>query len=137
LRKVRKDLATAAEGLGLETSEVSILFTGSAKMKSLNREYRGIPKETDVLSFPMGAPPRCMTVSARRLPVMLGDIVISIPKAVAQSREYGVTFQNELRRLLIHGLLHLAGYDHELNRYQKARMQKKEKELLSAVQAMD
>jgi probable rRNA maturation factor len=137
LRKVRKDLAAAAQGLGLEASEVSILFTGSAKITSLNREYRGIPKETDVLSFPMGAPARGVTGCARPLPVMLGDIVISIPKAIAQSREYGVTFQDELRRLLIHGLLHLAGYDHERNRYQKRRMQKKEKELLSAVQAMD
>jgi probable rRNA maturation factor len=127
----------AAGLLGLEGAELSLLFAGSMKMKSLNREYRGIPQDTDVLSFPMDTPSGRMSHSIRGLPVMLGDIVISVPKAVAQAKEYRVTFQDELRRLLIHGLLHLAGYDHELNRFQQARMEKKEKELLSAVQTMD
>lgn len=135
MRRVRKDLAAAAEGLGLGECELSILFAGSAKVKSLNTAYRGIPKETDVLSFPMDSPSRSATAAGH--PVILGDIIISIPKAAAQAREHGVTFQEELRRLLIHGLLHLAGYDHELNRYQKARMLKKEKELLGAVQTVD
>ena len=133
LRKVRKDLATAAARLGLENSEISILFTGSAKMKSLNTAYRGIPKETDVLSFPMDAPTGGGAISVHRLPVMLGDIVVSIPRAVSQAKENGVTLQEELRRLLIHGLLHLAGYDHEQSRFQKTRMEKKERELLNAV----
>ena len=137
LRKVRNDLAAAAARLGLGDAEVSLLFTGSAKMKSLNSKYRGIPKETDVLSFPMDAAAGPMAARMRGLPVMLGDIVISVPRAAAQATQDGVALHEELRRLLIHGLLHLAGYDHELGRVQKVRMEKKERELLNAVTTVD
>jgi rRNA maturation RNase YbeY len=112
-------------------------------MKSLNAEYRGIPRETDVLSFPLDVEPtqraaaRPLPFAPCPLPVLLGDIVISVPRASRQAREYGVAFPAELRRLLIHGLLHLAGFDHEKGRYQKARMEKKEKELLYALKEMD
>jgi len=137
LRKVRKDLAGAGALLGLADVELSIVFTGSMRMRSLNANYRGIPKETDVLSFPMETPSSRFPVSVHPSLLMLGDIVISVPRASRQAREYGVTFHEELRRLLIHGLLHLAGYDHEKGRYQKVRMEKKEKELLNALKEMD
>lgn len=154
LRRIRKDLARAASLLCLPDAELSILFVGSARMKSLNSEYRGIPRETDVLSFAMNEgqlfparasrytlhPPQADQpgLAPHSSPSLtLGDIVISVPRASRQAREYGVTFPAELRRLLIHGLLHLAGYDHEKGRYQKARMEKKEKELLYALKEMD
>ncbi|NJD56918.1 MAG: rRNA maturation RNase YbeY [Nitrospirae bacterium] len=143
LRKVRKDLAVAGTVIGLAGVELSISFIGSARMKSLNARYRGIPKDTDVLSFPMDTGP-IHSASARpvpsapcRLPVLLGDIVISVPRAARQAKAYGVAFHEEIRRLLVHGLLHLAGYDHEAGKYQKARMERKEKELLNALAEMD
>lgn len=132
-RRVRKDLAAALSLLGCEEAELSVLFTGSARMKQLNALYRGIPKETDVLSFAMDedfspvAPPSHI----------LGDIVISVPRTVEQARAYKTTFYEELLRLLLHGLLHLLGYDHEKSRYQKMKMEKMEKELLHAVTRLD
>jgi probable rRNA maturation factor len=140
LRRVRKDLAAALSLLGREEAELSILFVGSAKMKQLNRHYRGNSKETDVLSFPMEDaqaslhhPSHLTHQTSFLTPPLLGDIVISIPKTVAQARAYGTTFSEELLRLLIHGLLHLLGYDHEKTGYQKMRMEKKEKEIFHAV----
>lgn len=113
--------------LGLRRSELSVVFVGDVLMKDLNTRYRGINRTTDVLSFPL-------TDSGFPDPgEPLGDIVISLPKAVEQSKAYGVTLHEELIRLLLHGLLHLVGYDHEKNAYQKRRMQKKERELLDAL----
>lgn len=135
LRRVEDDLAKALRLLGQRQAELSVLFVGSAKMRQLNHGYRGIPKETDVLSFPMedaGTFNPCPDLS-HPAPRLLGDIVISVPKTVAQARAYNVTFYEELLRLLIHGLLHLVGYDHEKNRYQKAKMMNKEREILHAV----
>lgn len=100
-------------------------------MRRLNRQYRGLDKTTDVLSFPLYEAGTSQPGDA------LGDIVISIPRAAAQAEAYGVSFRNELSRLLIHGLLHLVGYDHEKNAYQKQRMQRKEKELIDALTPMD
>jgi probable rRNA maturation factor len=141
LRRVRKDLTTILSLLGQEESELSILFVGSLKMKTLNTRYRGIPKETDVLSFPMNEVPAFLPGASRFTPyasrsLLLGDIVISIPKTQEQARTYRAPFYEELLRLLIHGLLHLLGYDHEGNRYQKARMERKEKEILHAIAHM-
>jgi probable rRNA maturation factor len=129
LPELRKALSTALSLLGREEAELSIVFVGSRKMKTLNTQYRGIPKETDVLSFPMDDH-LALAVNTSQV---LGDIVISIPKTIEQAKAYSAPFYEELLRLLIHGLLHLLGYDHEKSRYQKARMEKKEKEILHAV----
>jgi probable rRNA maturation factor len=128
---LEKDLAKALRYLQLPSSELSVLFVNSRRMRLLNTRYRGITKDTDVLSFPL------MDCGLNQGPIMLGDIVISVPRALEQAKEFGVPFQNELRRLLIHGLLHLTGYDHEINAYQKKKMEKKEKELLDALTKMD
>ena len=117
--------------LGQEEAELSVLFVGSRKMKTLNTHYRGIAKETDVLSFAMTEGQAFLPGASRSL--ILGDIVISIPRTIAQAQDYGASFYEELLRLLIHGLLHLLGYDHEKSRYQRVRMEKKEKELLHAL----
>ena len=98
-------------------------------MARLNRLYRGIPGPTDVLSFPMID--TCGGDTS-----ILGDIVVCIPRVLSQSREYGVTFYDELLRLLLHGLLHLLGYDHEAGVYQRRKMEKKERELMHAVKTV-
>jgi probable rRNA maturation factor len=101
--------------------ELSILFTTDDDIQKLNREYRNIDITTDVLSFPMmGVGP----VDA------IGDIVISIPTMVRQAKEYEVTESERLCRLLIHGLLHLFGYDHEVSKEEEDRMFAKEEELM-------
>ena len=136
-------MAAALSLLGREEAELSILFVGSAKMKQLNRHYRGNPKETDVLSFPMEDARASLHHTSHpthhtsfSVPPLLGDIVISVPKTAEQARAYGTAFSVELLRLLIHGLLHLLGYDHEKTGYEKMRMEKKEKEILHAVSRM-
>lgn len=109
-------------------------------MKFLNARYRGVDRITDILSFPQQREKR------RRSPgltavhdnadasgnTILGDLVICIPRAVSQAKKTRVSIYDELLRLFIHGLLHLLGYHHEKNAYQKRKMQNKERELLLA-----
>jgi len=99
-------------------------------MRALNRRHRGVDRTTDVLSFPQleGFPFSPGTGTE----LMLGDIVINLHKAERQAKEYGVSFYDELKRLLIHGLLHLLGYDHEQGKEGKEaerKMQKRAKQL--------
>jgi len=128
---LEKDLTKALLHLHLQRSELSVLFVNSRRMRLLNTRYRGIPRDTDVLSFPL------MERGLRHDPVMLGDIVVSVPRALQQAEEFRVAFYDELLRLLVHGLLHLIGYDHEINAYRKKKMDKKERELLDALKKMD
>jgi len=105
-------------------------------MKILNRQYRGLDRTTDVLSFPQNPPLPPFTKGGMggllTQNFVLGDVVINLHKAKRQAAENGLTFYEELTRLLIHGLLHLIGYDHEQSSYQKKKMESKERELLKA-----
>ncbi len=94
--------------------EVSVLLVDDEAIRDLNRQYRGIDAPTDVLSFSQleGEGPAEHTLP-EDFPVPLGDIVVSIPQMQAQAREYGHSEARELGYLLVHGLLHLLGYDHE------------------------
>jgi probable rRNA maturation factor len=83
---------------------VSVLVVGDAAIRALNRRWRRHDRATDVLSFPAGDGPG----PAR----LLGDVVISAPRAALQAKRFGVTFDRELQRLLVHGILHLMGFDH-------------------------
>lgn len=104
-----------------EDLELSILFTTDEMIRKLNHEFRGVDKATDVLSFPMmGVGP----VDA------IGDIAISVQTAIRQAKEYSVPEGERVIRLLIHGLLHLLGYDHEVSQEEEDRMFAKEEELM-------
>jgi len=106
-------------------------------MKRLNAYYRGVDKATDVLSFPLSdGPLPVIDEKQGNTSFPLGDIVICVPTARLQAKEYGIPLHEETQRLLVHGLLHLAGYDHELNAYQKKKMVKKEREILDALKTM-
>lgn len=133
-QQIRADLSRMLESLGLYKAELSILLSDDLTMKRLNLQYRNIDKPTDVLSFPQmqagGKEPPAGSQGFKIPCLILGDIVVNLQRADAQAEEHGLTFREELRWLLIHGLLHLAGYYHEENRYQAARMRKKEMELL-------
>jgi len=112
--------------------------TGDRKMRTLNRAYRGKDYPTDVLSFPAltGAQLRRFMrvgIPAGGPPVVLGDIVISAPRALAQAGEHGHTLEGELTFLLVHGILHLAGYDHEAGADAATAMRRKERELMAAL----
>ena len=102
-----------------EEFEVSISFVNNQEMRKLNKEYRNIDKETDVLSFPLAEfieeELNTEDEDAEYIEeeIALGDIVISMEKAVEQSEEYGHSFKRELAFLLVHGMLHLLGYDHD------------------------
>lgn len=86
-------------------SELSIALVGDEEMRGLNRDYRDKDRPTDVLAFPMD--------ESGETGRMLGDVVISLDTAVRQARESGVAPADEVRTLLVHGFLHLLGYDHE------------------------
>ena len=91
-------------------AEVSLLLTGDAAVRKLNRNWRGKDKPTDVLSFAQleGEP----LASPRGTAVDLGDVVISLPRARAQARAAGKALGDEVSLLWVHGLLHLLGFDH-------------------------
>jgi probable rRNA maturation factor len=99
-------------------------------MRSLNHAWRGKDRTTDVLSFSLRE-----GMFSHIRPEMLGDIVISVPVAARQAREEGHTLAREIDRLLVHGLVHLLGYDHERGRQEARRMSKKERELLEGIGA--
>lgn len=116
-----KALGSTEPVLNTET-EVSVLLTGDAEIQKLNSTYRGKDRATDVLSFTQDDS------------VLLGDIVVSVDMARAQADAYSVTFNAEFARLLIHGLLHLLGYDHVNGGRQAAQMKRKEAELMGALE---
>ncbi|MEW6053067.1 MAG: rRNA maturation RNase YbeY [Nitrospirota bacterium] len=127
-QKITGLLRKALRHLGLRRAEISVLLVSDRRMRVLNRTYRRVDRTTDVLSFPQtDAGFRLSDAGNHHL--LLGDIVINLHKAKRQASEYGTSFHDELSRLLVHGLLHLIHYDHEINRYQKERMETKEREL--------
>ena len=111
-RDLNRFLACATEALGL-TGEFSVLLTGDERLRALNLQFRGLDKPTDVLSFP--ALPEAAKSSQG------GDVAISLETAAAQAAEHGHPLQVEVKILILHGLLHLAGYDHERDRGQMRR----------------
>jgi probable rRNA maturation factor len=98
-------------------------------MRSLNRQYRGKDRTTDVLSFPLRE-----GRFSRVQPHVLGDIVLSLPAAARQAKAAGEPYHIEIERLLVHGYLHLLGYDHERSRAEARRMDGREQRLREALQ---
>ena len=127
---LRTKLAKLLRSLGLPDAELSVLFIGDRAMRALNNTYRGKDTTTDVLSFSLreGGFPHIQ-------PEMLGDIVISLPVAARQAREAGHSLGRELERLLVHGLLHVLGYDHERSPQEARRMERKERQLIERLSA--
>lgn len=122
LKSVAKQLLRAVDE---PDSALSLSLVGDAEIQTLNCEHRGKDKPTDVLSFPLepepGHPER-----------LLGDVVISIDTARRQAADYDAPLQNELYRLLIHGILHVLGHDHE-EPEERAAMEAEERRLAAAI----
>ena len=103
-------LARARQAVGV-SGEVYVLLADDATLKRLNKSFRGKNKPTDVLSFPAG--PSTVFFGEPEAPELAGDLAISLETAARQAKHFGHTLKDEVRILLLHGLLHLAGYDHE------------------------
>jgi probable rRNA maturation factor len=109
--RLRRFCARALREAGAGQWDLSLLLCGDVRMADLNGRYRGKARPTDVLSFPREASLRRNTMPVRGAAVT-GDIAISLDTLRRNAREYGVTEDEELKRLVVHGILHCAGMDH-------------------------
>ena len=130
LRADARDLMVAAE---LPDCELSLSLVSDRAIRALNRSYRGIDSPTDVLSLSQieqaGAAPTSLPIVTNSSALTLGDVVISIDTAIAQARELRTSSPARIRRLLIHGFLHLLGYDHEHSSAEARKMFARERAL--------
>jgi len=120
---------TRTQSLPISVAQVSISFINDREMRKLNTVYRGKDKTTDVLSFSQ--------IEGATLidPPSLGDVVISLDTAERQAHEYKVSLARETLRLLVHGLLHLCGFDHERVSARRMRQMQKMEDYLFALHA--
>jgi probable rRNA maturation factor len=114
--------------VGAASGELGILLVGDRRMRGLNRRYRGKDRTTDVLAFAMreSLTPHPLPFT----PTMLGDVVIAVPTATRQAKQDQRSLDEELTVLLVHGILHLCGYDHERNEREARRMHRREQKIL-------
>lgn len=110
-------------------AEVSVSFVNNEQIHKLNREYRNIDRPTDVLSFPLLEAEDFKKLTDEDN-VAIGDIVISVEKAMEQAQLYGHTIQREIAFLTVHSMLHLLGYDHEEGGMKAVQMREKEEKVL-------
>ena len=101
----------AIDAIGKHGSSATIAFISDKSIRKLNQQFRQIDKATDVLSFPADEKTN------------LGDIAISLDRAAAQAKENNLTLENEIAQLILHGLLHLSGYDHETDNGEMNRLE--------------
>lgn len=120
--------ALALEGV-VESCEISVSFTDDVGIRELNASYRGKDVPTDVLSFPLGED-GSFDINAETGGRLLGDIVISMERAVEQARLYGHSLEREIGFLTVHSMFHLLGYDHERGGVEAANMREKEESAL-------
>lgn len=142
LMQTAADCALLTEGVERPCA-VSIRLCGDEEIHEINRDYRGVDRATDVLSFPTVNYPAGVTAGAadkllRREyddetdACMLGDLILSVPHVLAQAAEYGHSPEREAAYLIVHGLCHLMGYDH-IEEDDKRRMRAMEEKILSAI----
>ncbi|MCM2999684.1 rRNA maturation RNase YbeY [Paenibacillus cellulositrophicus] len=134
-------LQKAGEAEGVEDGEVALTFVDDKQIHELNLEYRGIDRPTDVLSFAMNESlDEELDIvyeleedeELHDMPEVLGDIIISLDRAKAQSEEYGHSMEREIGFLFVHGFLHLLGYDHQ-DAESEAEMMGKQESVLAQV----
>ncbi|CAM3318878.1 MULTISPECIES: rRNA maturation RNase YbeY [Saccharibacillus] len=134
--QLRLLLEAAGQTENVTDGEVALTFVDDEEIHRLNKEFRNIDRPTDVLSFAMresaGEEPEIVyevdaaEAAEPELEEMLGDIIISVPRAIAQSGDYGHSVERELGFLFVHGFLHLLGYDHQTPEDEAEMMAKQE-----------
>jgi len=119
-RRLKIDTATwttfatkTLAAIGKHESSATIAFVSDKRIRELNRQFRGVDKATDVLSFPEDDPDS------------LGDVAISLETAARQAKDNSLSLDNEIAQLILHGLLHLSGYDHETDNGEMNRLELK------------
>lgn len=113
-------------------AEIDVTFVDGEEIRRLNKQYRDKDTETDVLSFPLGEN-GVYDKNPETGASMLGDVVISMPRAVEQSKEYGHSLQREVAYLTTHSVLHLLGYDHVEGGIEAVRMREKEELIMNLI----
>jgi probable rRNA maturation factor len=132
LGKIEKTAKALLAALDEADASLSISFVGDAAIRRLNREHRGKDRATDVLSFPMYDPRELRRKKREAGERLLGDIVVSVDTALRQGAAYDAPLAREIERLLIHGVLHLIGHDHE-KPGERRRMEAEERRLAAAI----
>jgi probable rRNA maturation factor len=108
LKPLRSFASTALVAMGKDRHDATIAFVSNRQMRQLNERFRGLNKTTDVLSFPAGS-----ETFENFSTLNLGDVAIAVEQAEQQAGANGLTLEQEISQLILHGLLHLCGYDHE------------------------
>lgn len=134
---IKKVLEQCFKEEKLEKSKlyITVTLTNSKNIEKINKKYRNIDKETDVLSFPMYEKREIEEKIAQKdfeYEDILGDIVISVEKVEEQAKEYGHSFERELSYMIVHGFYHLMGYDH-IEEEDKKKMRPKEEKILNTL----
>ena len=119
-KRWREFAAGASKAIDAGNRDATIVFVSDAAIRKLNRQFRGKDSATDVLSFP--SQPESFEADAE---TSVGEIVISLDRAQSQAKENGMTLVNEVEQLILHGLLHLCGHDHETDDGQMNRLELK------------
>ncbi|AAR35660.2 rRNA maturation RNase YbeY [Geobacter sulfurreducens] len=129
-RRLRKVAETILGALGYPDSELSVVITGDLGIRRVNRDYLGKDRPTNVISFAMGEGD-----FGDLNPDVLGDVIISADTAAREAEEAGIAFWSRLCFLLLHGTLHITGYDHERSGEAEARrMEAKEREIFALLE---
>ena len=129
LRRIARQVL-AAEGVG--ACELGVVISDEATVRELNSRYRGLDEPTDVLSFGLGEPGEGPFALPPGETAPLGEVIVSYPTAVRQAAEQGHSVEAEVAHLLVHGILHLLGYDH-LEAKDERAMRQREEEILGAL----
>ncbi len=128
--KIKNAASAAAEMLDLKDASITIVVSNDPYIRKINREFRGHDEPTDVISFSNRDNPFPAVDDTCE---EIGDIYISIDRADRQSQEYRVSLQDEMKRLIVHGILHLVGYDHERSDEDEEIMLRKEEEICRGI----
>ncbi len=132
LHKAAYAVASLESGARPLPMAATILLTGNAKIKQLNRDFRGIGKPTNVLSFPQFAPSELKRVPKQKKPIELGDIALAYQYVAAEAKKQDKILLDHVTHLTIHGLLHLLGYDHIKER-EAVRMERLEIKIMKSL----
>ncbi len=129
--------AAVAPELGNLRLSASLLFTSDAEVQTLNREWRAKDLPTNVLSFPMLERADLLRLTANGPPEMLGDIALAFETCAREAQDKGASIEHHTAHLIIHGVLHLAGHDHEISFADAAKMEALEIKALASMGIAD
>ena len=119
----------ALQSIRKDDQSATIVFVSDQVIRNLNKKFRGKDYATDVLSFPTEPAPFETENQSQ-----LGEVVISVERAAAQAKEQGLSFSREVEQLILHGLLHLSGYDHETDNGKMNRLEIRLRQKLGIIQ---